>query len=80
MTDERPIVGDKDDYLVWIQQANEAAKEALSELEHCVRVARDLGATWREIGAAQGLSKQAMQQKYGQKEPPEAGIEQDTAF
>jgi hypothetical protein len=80
MTSDDPYFTDKDTVLERITRSSTEAKEALDQLERSVRNARELGISWREIGAAQGISKQAVHQKYSVKEPPEAGIEQDTAF
>lgn len=43
-----------------------ALLEAVEELQ--VRRARELGWSWRQIAALLGVSKQAVHQKYGQRE------------
>lgn len=78
MTSDDDFFGDKDEVLDRIFRVSTEAKSALDSLERSVRLARELGATWKEIGDAQGLSRQAVQQKFGEKEPPDSGITQDT--
>ena len=62
-----PYLGDKVDYLVWIHRAAEDVAAATAEQDRCVIAARQLGATWEELGSAMGVTKQAAQQRYGLK-------------
>jgi len=61
-------LGDKDDYLVWLWRAKEAALEAEIEKSKCIDALRRMGTPWEDIARALGVSKQAAWGKYGERE------------
>lgn len=54
-----------DRVLVFIAQKCGVRDAALMAIDYNVKRARDMGATWEQVGAALGVSRQAAQQRYG---------------
>lgn len=64
--DKLPLnLGEPEDYLFWLRRATEDVRRAQAEQTRTAIACRDLGLSWQEIGKAMGVSKQAVQQRFG---------------
>jgi len=55
----------KDEALRWLTESAEASRKAADDLLVTVSHARRAGASWSEIGAILGTTKQAAHERYG---------------
>lgn len=61
---------DKSSLLMMVADASAELTNAREALQRAVRNALDGGATWSEVGAVLGVSRQAAFQRFGPKEAP----------
>lgn len=67
-------MANKETALRWLREDAINAKSAQASLLTAVSHARKAGASWAEIGAIIGTSKQAAQQRYGKLTPAPESI------
>jgi AraC-like DNA-binding protein len=60
---------DKAHRLADVGAAAAAFEMARADLHHAVRLALEVGATWSDIGAVLGVSRQAAFQRFGRRRP-----------
>jgi len=49
-----------------VRSADEAARAAYEQLDKAVHLARIAGHTWAELGEVLGITRQAVQQRFGE--------------
>lgn len=59
-----PTVPDTGLFLTLLAEAQADADRATARVKAHVRLARDAGATWEEVGTALGVTRQAAQKRY----------------
>lgn len=67
------VTSDKAQVLKRVAAASVAFEAARDALHHTVRLALDEGASWSEIGAVRGVSRQAAFQRFGPKQTRDEG-------
>lgn len=56
-------LGERDDYVFWLEDATECLSEATSRQLRVAVACRELGVTWEAIGRAMKVTPQAAQQR-----------------
>lgn len=52
-------------YLAWVTMQHRQAEAAIANRQHAIQQAREYGASWEELGASLGMSRQMAHKRFG---------------